>query len=657
MSDPQLDAASGASGAAPRADSSAPSTFAPSTAGPAPGRRVASTQHRSSAVIDADGVNGEGAIGDGAEGNGAEGDGGGSWISPADMGVVIPDTRLHPIYLIIETARALRSAIPFLVVTILGGAPWWVNAALFVVVMIVAVAQWQVKKYSVISGVLRLRTGVFNRMVRVVPITRITALDAYRSFLQRLIGVWALKVQSPGDRNGSAVVLGSLSGRRLDQLLAALDVRAPASVADPPPQHTSAGASPGPQPDGSPTPGTAPPARSPADRTTQPGRLAAPSGPPVAAPAASPAASPAPSPGTAGKSPGRWRRDASTLQRYLSWRRSVTTAAPKESPDVVAVLRTREMLFAAITTNTIPLIFAVAVVVWFQFSAFVPSRAADFMHTTVEPRGTVAVLVALVVVAVVLGVVNSALRLNKFTLVRDGDVLRRHAGLLGIRTATIPVKRVQAVRIVEGLWRAPFGYCSLQVEVAGIGAANVAHRTVFPLLKTAHARALISRALPEMHWPDGPLRRLPERVHPRYRTVPLEYAAGFTLLLLFLPGWWRLAALAPLPLAWLLAARRARECAWQLDDRAVILRWRRVFARNTVIAHRTGAQRTEWESSPWKARAGVAGFTMRFSSGRRARIRYMVDSDALLLLRVVGRTAPTGPSPASRRASPVGQYR
>ena len=137
--------------------------------------------------------------------------------------MAVPDTRLHPIYLVIETAKTLRSAIPFLVVTILGGAPWWVNAILFVLIMVVATAQWHVKKYSVISGVLRLRSGLVNRSVRVVPITRITALAASQSLTQRLVGVWRLQVQSPGDRNGSAVILGCLSGRRLDQLRGALE--------------------------------------------------------------------------------------------------------------------------------------------------------------------------------------------------------------------------------------------------------------------------------------------------------------------------------------------------------------------------------------------------------------------------------------------------
>ena len=110
-------------------------------------------------------------------------------MSEDAAGIAVPDTRLHPAYLIIETAKTLRSAIPFLVVTILGGAPWWVNAILFALIMIIATAQWHVKKYSVISGVLRMRSGLVNRSIRVVPITRITALASSQSLTQRLVGV------------------------------------------------------------------------------------------------------------------------------------------------------------------------------------------------------------------------------------------------------------------------------------------------------------------------------------------------------------------------------------------------------------------------------------------------------------------------------------
>ncbi len=485
---------------------------------------------------------------------------------PSAMGVAVPDTRLHPIYLVIETANTLRQAIPFLVVTILGGAPWQVNVALFALIMVVATAQWYVRKYSVIGGVLRVRSGLVNRVVRIVPITRITALEAHRSLTQRLIGVWGLKVQSPGDGAGSVVSLASLSGRRLDELRVALESgRA----------HRR-------------------PARS---------------------------------------APGR----ATTIQRYLAWRH---TESIKKGPDVIAVLSTRDMLLATITNNTIPLIFAAALVVWFRFSEYVPERAADVMKTTIEPRGVLAVVIALVVVAVVGGVLFGALRLNQFTLIRDGDVIRNTRGLLGKQSATIPVKRIQAVRIVEGFTRSLFGYCSLQIEVAGFGRANTNERMLFPFVRTDRAAALIRRVLPELALPEQPLRPVPRRVYRKYYVVPLNYGYGFTLLLWFLPGWWALLALLPCPSAVLLGYFRAREARWQIDEETVVLRWRRILVRNTVIAHRSGVQSSEWMSSPWKARAHVAGFKVRFSSGRGAKIRYMVDTDALMLLHAVGRPEP-----------------
>ena len=76
--------------------------------------------------------------------------------------------------------------------------------------------------------------GLLDQSVRVVPITRITALAAFQSLTQRLIGVWGLNVQSPGDRNGSAVTFPCLSGRRLDELRVGSRVRWPDNGAQQP---------------------------------------------------------------------------------------------------------------------------------------------------------------------------------------------------------------------------------------------------------------------------------------------------------------------------------------------------------------------------------------------------------------------------------------
>jgi putative membrane protein len=492
-------------------------------------------------------------------------------MSEPSLRVAVPDTRLHPIYLVIGTATTLRQAIPFLVVTIFGGAPWWVNVTLFALVMAIAIAQWYVKKYSVVGGVFQLRSGLVNQSLRVVPVTRITALAAFQSLTQRLVGVWGLNVQSPGDSHGSAVTLECLSGRRLDEVRAALEAADQTALPAEPEQGHDHGLGP------------------------------------------------------------------STIQRYLNWRRTSVVSAPGHSQQVIAVLTTAEMLIAAVTGSSISLILVALLVVWSRFSAYVPVRASEFMNEIVEPRGVLAVAITLVAVAVSAGVVVGALRLNRFTLVRDGGVLRNRRGLLGKQTATIPIERVQAVRVVEGFWRMLIGYCSLQVEVAGIGRANVNQRMLFPLVRTDRVESLVRRALPELPWPSQPWLVLPTRVRRRYLTVPLGYAAGFTLLALFLPGWWKLLAVLPIPLGLVLGIARAREARWWVDDQSVVLRWRRLLNRNTVVTRCSGPQLTELSSSPWKARAGVAGFTMRFSSGRGAGIRYMVDSDALLLLHTVGR--------------------
>jgi putative membrane protein len=491
-------------------------------------------------------------------------------MSEPPSGVVVPDTRLHPVQLMVETVNALRRAIPFLVVTIFGGAPWWVNVTLSVLVLGVALAQWHVKKYSVVGGVVLLRSGLINRSVRVVPLTRITALEASQSLNQHLFGVWRLDVRSPADRNRAALSLACLSGRRLDELRAALG---------------SVG------------------------RTTT---------------SVAPRSRPGPSP----------------IRRYLAWRHTTVASVPANGEQVIATLTTVEMLVAAVSDYMVPLIFLAALVVWFRFSEVVPVAAADFMERTIAPQGLLAVVITLLVAAVAAGVVLRTLRLHRFTLVRDGDVLRTSRGLWGTQSATIPLNRVQAIRLVEGLPRVLLGYCILQVEVAGIGRTHVRQRMLFPLVRTDDAATLVRRAVPDLPWPSDPLLVLPTRVHRRYLTLPLAYATGCTVLMLFLPGWWALLAVVPLPLGYALGIARAREARWRVDDRSVVFRWRRLLSRHTVVAHRGGAHLAELSSSRSKVKKGVAGFTMRFSSGRSAGIRYMADADALLLLHAVGRGFP-----------------
>lgn len=75
----------------------------------------------------------------------------------------------------------------------------------------------------------------------------------------------------------------------------------------------------------------------------------------------------------------------------------------------------------------------------------------------------------------------------------------------------------------------------------------------------------------------------------RCLTLPLEYAVGFALLVLFLPGWWELLAILPVLLAWVRGVARVRKARWPVDDQSVVLPWGRLLSRTrsspTAVVH------------------------------------------------------------------------
>ncbi len=143
-------------------------------------------------------------------------------------GVDIAERRLHPAYLLISFGRSIRALIPVIAVGI-WKAPGWAIGLLAGLVLLRSFAEWWMRKYSVVDGSLRVRSGLFKRTQDTIATRKITALEAERGVVQRLFGVWGLKVQTPGHDHRSAVRLACLSAPALAQLRAAL--RLPDDVA------------------------------------------------------------------------------------------------------------------------------------------------------------------------------------------------------------------------------------------------------------------------------------------------------------------------------------------------------------------------------------------------------------------------------------------
>jgi putative membrane protein len=112
----------------------------------------------------------------------------------------------------------------------------------------------------------------------------------------------------------------------------------------------------------------------------------------------------------------------------------------------------------------------------------------------------------------------------RLTVAEAPDGLHLHAGLVALTSETIPPGRVQAVRMLEPLFWRPFGWCRLEVDVAGRQRAEGEGdaqrrqlRAVLPVGSRALALTLLERILPDL-----PEARLPPPRRARLKS-PLRY--------------------------------------------------------------------------------------------------------------------------------------
>jgi putative membrane protein len=322
------------------------------------------------------------------------------------------------------------------------------------------------------------------------------------------------------------------------------------------------------------------------------------------------------------------------LGAALRRRRGGELALP-EAPPAPAIQRRlgrRDLLLAALTSGQIGVILpALAIVpqllgeIWGGDLESAERESLRIVPDT--PPEWIAAVLALVLLAWLLSCAGTVVAFAGFTISRDDDRLRIRRGLIAHREATVPVGRVQAVRVVEGLLRAPFGLLTLRAEVAGYAKEEPAAQTLFPLLRRAEAEAFLRTVLPELADGLGPLEAPPRRALRRYMLPPLAA-------LLVLGG--ALAVLAPAAAAWTLpaaalaaahGAARWRAAGWRIRDGRVALRSRRL-ARVTVLAPAARLQEHGVRQTVLQRRAALADLEVRVGAGTHARVRHLEAREA-----------------------------
>src|SRR5215213_7650743 len=198
------------------------------------------------------------------------------------------------------------------------------------------------------------------------------------------------------------------------------------------------------------------------------------------------------------------RADAEALRREIEGsRREPVETEDDTGPTILRRLGTRDLLIAGATSGQIGValsLIAVASQLFDDLGDFLTQDLIRRLYEAIAPNSIVVVpllILAVVILAWLLAIAGTVLAYAGFTLSRDGDFLYIKRGFLERREATIPLARIQAVRIVEGVLRQPLGLAALHVESAGYGEDAGVSTTLFPLLPRKEARMLLLDAAPE----------------------------------------------------------------------------------------------------------------------------------------------------------------
>lgn len=206
------------------------------------------------------------------------------------------------------------------------------------------------------------------------------------------------------------------------------------------------------------------------------------------------------------------------------------------------------------------------------------------------------------VVAWVIALIGTMLKYANFNVTKTEHDLVISQGLLEKRQITIPLTRIQAIRINENIVRQWLGYGSVLVESAGGSASNQEGSKVLllPLVKIDTIKDILGPHLTDYQLSSS-FNPVPKRAMLRYVfrswifIVPVVAAAIF-----FLKAWGLLSLIV---LAWFTfwGILKYKDAGWKLENQQLNLRYRKLV-RSTVFIKKNKIQSLEMKESYFQKR-------------------------------------------------------
>jgi len=292
---------------------------------------------------------------------------------------------------------------------------------------------------------------------------------------------------------------------------------------------------------------------------------------------------------------------------------SADSAAPEEDEEPLTSVTTRDLLLAGLTEANVTVLAAATGFGW-QVLGDRLETVAERLPAVVGPGLAVALTIGLILVAVLLLIIAQFVTYWRFRLSRTPDDLRVRRGLLEERFDTVPLRRLQAIRIEENLPRRLFGFAAVKADVAGKpGSSSAGTDTLLPFGTSAEARQLVATILGDERPRTLTLTPMPTRARTRRHVRAALFAMAVTAAAVWwLGGWgWVLGGVAT-PLAFGAAELAYRALGWAKLEGLAVTRagW---WTRRTAFIPEHRLQTVERSSTPLQRWRGLATLELQIA--------------------------------------------
>ena len=329
-----------------------------------------------------------------------------------------------------------------------------------------------------------------------------------------------------------------------------------------------------------------------------------------------------------------------TKQFETTFLRYIELVIVEKPSSIVHQMKVPELLLLATTSSGVGVVLAGVFALVSQFAEFIPFDAIynEVAFLMKYSFIVVAILIALaLLVTWVISVGLTFLNYFNFTVTKEQERLIITRGLLEKKRVTIPLNRVQAIKIVENPFQQLLGLASVAVESAGGGFSGEADKKIilFPLIAKKEALAPLSELFPQYDFTLTPVVTPPKKAWAFfYRIDFIWFIPLVALLTYFFYPFGLLSLLLGIPLV-LLGNWQFKTTGYSLYDQQIMIRSRMV-SRVTFFAMKKRIQVTQGSQSYFQKRRALGSakiVVMSGMTGASAIVRHIEQQEVETILK------------------------